>query len=253
MNHYYFNRGLDVVEELAKQFKTRHWMLPDLICDDVLDVIFKYVNDFSYYRVKDDFSWETQIKGPEPKVLFAITYFGKELWLKSDPPPNTIVIRDSIWMPRPFAHVESYQIWFNSFRKILRGAKGASVVTPYRLRGCPEVPNIYNHPDLYWDEINIRFNNFCELDKFLPEEYRVKYIPEFPTVFPVRLKRRDEVLSKIETPLPGMWKNKYKIANPLYKELTFIPVDSRFKRDDVLKIAEQMVQYDQRIQKSLDK
>lgn len=246
-HHYYLSRGLDVVEELAKEFRTRHWVIPNLICDEVLDTVFKYVDDYSYYDVKDDFSWEAKIQGTEPKVIYTVTYFGKELWLGHSKTPNTIVIRDSVWMPRPFAPVESNQIWFNSFRKILRGAKGASVASPFRLRGLNEVPNLYSHPDLSWGEINTRMNNFCELSKFLPDENQIEYMPEFATVFPVRLKHRDEVLKQIEQPLPGMWKNKYKIAHPLYKELTFIPVDSRFDRDHVLRLAEKMILLDKQV------
>lgn len=246
MNHYYFNRGLDVVEELAKHFRNRHWVLPNFICDEVLDTIFQYVNDYSYYDVKDDFSWEKQFTGSEPKVFYAVAYFGKELRLGHVTPPNTIVIRDSVWMPQPFAPVEHNQIWFNSLRKIIRGAKGASVATHFRLAGVNEVPNLFNHPSMIWQEVNHRTNNFISLLEFLPPENSISYIPEFPTVFPIRLKNRDEVLKKIEQPLPGMWKNKYKIAHPLYKELTFIPVDGRFDKNHVLRLAEKMVEYDQK-------
>lgn len=245
MHSYYFSRGLDVVELLAKQFRDREWYIPNLICDEVLDKIFEHVDNYRYYNVNDaNLSWSVDITTNRPKVVYTIAYFGKELVLGSESPPNAITIRDSVWMPHPFSPVENHQIWFNSLRKIIRGATGASVVSPFRLRGCNEVPNIFQHPSLYWDEINKRWDNFFALREFFTPEHQISYSPEFPTVFPVRLKNREKVLSQIETPLPGMWKNKYRMVNPLYRELTFIPVDSRFTPESVIEIAKQMVALD---------
>ncbi len=237
MFKYYFNRGLDAVDILAQNFKNRTWFVPDLICDEVLATLEKHNVKVELYHINEDFTWATKVNGRDPKIFYSIDYFGKETNLGKDAPPNTIIIRDSVWFPYPFTPVEPNQIWFNSLRKIIRNAKGSSLISPYRISGINEVPNILYHPSLTWLEMNRRFENY-----YLCKEIFSRYaIPEhnqqFPSVFPIRLKNRDKVLEKLDTPLPGMWTNKYNLSNKLYKELTFIPVDSRFNNESLTGLA----------------
>lgn len=237
MFKYYFNRGLDAVDTLAQIFKGRKWFVPDLICDEIIDTINKYEVNIEYYQVNYDFTWAAKVTGDQPSVFYVIDYFGQEAIIGRDAPPNTVVIRDSVWFPYPFTPVEHNQIWFNSLRKIIRGAKGSSMISPYRIPSLNEVPNLFNHSSLNWHEMNRRFENY-NLCKELFSEYALPgHNQQFPSVFPIRLKDRDKILSKLEIPLPGMWKNKYNLPNKLYKELTFIPVDSRFNKESLTALA----------------
>src|SRR6266436_8056572 len=212
MFKYYLNRGLDAVNILAQNFKDRTWWVPDLICDEVLDVIKKYDINIEFYQINSDLTWAAKVNHNNPKIFYIIDYFGKESRVGRDGPPNTVVIRDSVWFPYPFAPVEPNQIWFNSLRKIIRGAKGSSMISPYRLAGVNEVPNISYHPSLTWYEMNKRFENYYFCKEFL---FKNNSIPDhnqqFPSVYPIRLKNRTKVLEKLDIPLPGMWKNKYNL------------------------------------------
>src|SRR5258706_9279808 len=239
MFKYFTNRGLDSIAILVQNFRNRTWFVPDLICDEVLDTLKKNDIKIEFYHIKEDFSWEAKVNDTNQKIFFVVDYFGKEAKVGRDAPPNTIVIRDSIWFPYPFSPVEPNQIWFNSLRKIIRNAKGSSIISPYRLSGVNEVPNISYHPSLTWLEMNTRFENYylCnELFKKFDARPNDSH-QEFPSVYPIRLRNRDKVLEKLDTPLPGMWKNRYNLPNILYKELTFIPVDSRFDKESLTGLA----------------
>ncbi len=240
MFKYYFNRGLDAVDILAQNFKSRTWFVPDLICDEVLDALKKYDIRIEFYHINEDFTWAVKVNGRDPKIFYSIDYFGKETNLGKEAPPNTIVIRDSVWFPYPFTPVEHNQVWFNSLRKIIRNAKGSSLISPYRISGLNEVPNISYHPSLTWLEMNRRFENF-HLCKEIFSKYAIpEHNQQFPSVFPIRLKNRDKVLENLDTPLPGMWKNQYNLPNRLYKELTFIPIDSRFNSESLIALADKI-------------
>lgn len=243
MFKYYVNRGLDAVDILAQTFKNRTWWCPDLICDEVLEVLYNYEINVEFYQINSDFSWAAKVVGNDPKIFYSIDYFGKETRLGTDAPPNTIVIRDSVWFPYPFTPVEHNQIWFNSLRKILhaeRGIKGANIISPYRISGLQEVPNLFYHPSLTWWEMNKRFENFY-LCKELFSKYAVhEHNQQFPSVFPIRLKNRDLILAGLDTPLPGMWRNRYNLPSKLYKELTFIPLDSRFNETSLTELADKI-------------
>lgn len=239
MYNYWLDRGLDAVKVISENLKNRTWWLPDLICDEVLDEVKSRVKNIEFYKINDDFTWAAKVVGSDPKVFYVIDYFGKESRLGKEAPPNTIVVRDSVWFPKPFSPVEHNQIWFNSFRKIIRGAKGSTVISPYRLSGPSEAPNAYNHPMLTWHEMNIRFDNF-HYCKEIFDKLAVDVNQDFPTVLPIRLKNREKVLMELDTPLPGMWKNKHNLQNKLYRELSFIPLDSRFNKKSLSELADKI-------------
>src|SRR5258706_1139266 len=237
MFKYYFNRGLDAVDILAQNFKSRTWFVPDLICDEVLDALKKYDIRIEFYHINDDFTWSVTVNVRDSKIFYSIDYFGKETNLGKEAPPNTIVIRDSVWFPYPFTAVEHNQVWFNSLRKIIRNAKGSSLISPYRISGINEVPNISYHPSLTWLEMNRRFENFYWCKEIFHKYPIPEHNQQFRSVFPIRLKDRDKVLENLDTPLQGMWKNRNNLQNILYKELTFIPIDSRFNKESLTGLA----------------
>jgi len=236
---YYLDRGLSAVEIIVRQFDDRIWYVPNLICDEVLDKIKEKVSNIVYYEINDDFGWAATIGGAEPKVFYIIDYFGKEFKVGSSAPPNTIVIRDSVWFPYPYSRVEGNQIWFNSLRKIFRGAKGCSMVSGFRFMQLDTVPNLYYHPYLSWEEADIRFKNYYKCIDIFNKHLIDDFLADFPTVFPIRLKNRDEVLERagLTGKLPGMWKNKHGLDHTYYKELTFIPIDSRFNEKSLTELA----------------
>lgn len=239
MFYYWLERGLDAVKVLSENFKNRTWWLPDLICDDIIDEVQKRVKNIEFYHIDRNFDWAPQVIGNDPKIFYVIDYFGKESRVGRETPPNTVVIRDSVWFPKPFSPVEHNQIWFNSFRKIIRGQKGSSIVSPYRLSGPSEVPNLFNNALLTWQEVSIRFENYYHCKDVL-SEFDLGINQEFPSVFPIRVKNREKLLMELDTPLPGMWKNKYNLPNELYGELTFIPVDSRFNKHSLTELADKI-------------
>jgi hypothetical protein len=245
MFKYYLNRGLDVVEILATTFNKRIWWLPDLICDEVVDVVKRHVANIEFYHVGEDLQWSANVgTGSEPRVFYVIDYFGSEYSsrLGREAPLNTITIRDSVWFPYPFSSIEHNQIWFNSLRKVIRGAKGSSLISPFRLTGLNEVPNVFYHPSLTWNDMNKRFENYHFCKEILSKYAIRNHNQEFPSVFPIRLKHRDKVLEGLDTPLPEIWTNKHDLPNELYKDLMFIPLDSRFDKEKLADLATKIME-----------
>lgn len=238
---YYQNRGLDCVNIIAKNLHNRTWWLPDLLCPDVISAIKDVVKNIEYYHIDEStLDWAPRILGNDLKVFYAVDYFGKETRLDGNTPRNTIIVRDSVWFPFPFTPVRGYEIWFNSLRKIFhadRLSKGAFMISPFKFHGLESVPNIANHSSLTWWEMNKRWENYniC-LELFNHHMVRTHY-QDFPSVFPIILNNRDEVLEKLGTPLPGMWEDWHNLGNVLYDRLAFIPLDSRFNRQRLSDLA----------------
>src|SRR5713226_9794066 len=193
MYYYWLERGIDVVKVLTENFKGRTWWLPDFIPDEIIGEVKSRVKNIEFYHIEDDLRWSPKIIGTDPKVFYSIDYFGRETNLGKESPFNTIMIRDSVGFPEPFTPIEHNQIWFNSYRKIIPGQRGAAVISPYRLSGPSEVPNLYKHPLLTWNEIQIRNENYYHCREVF-KDIRILHHQDFPTVFPILLENRDEVL-----------------------------------------------------------
>jgi hypothetical protein len=232
------DRGLSVVELLVKVFKNRTWYIPDFIHDAVLEKIVEGIDNVECYEIGSNLSWATKVIGDDPKVFYVIDYFGRECKVGMPSPPNTIVIRDSVWFPYPFSHVDGNQIWFNSLRRLFANAKGASVISSYRLP-INEVPGVFYHPSLTWHEMDVRFANYYRCKRLFSKYEIIDFTPEFPTVFPMRIKNRDKILqlAGVEKHFLKPWMNKRDLPNPLYKELALLPIDSKLTEELLLSIA----------------
>ena len=240
MFNYYLNRGLDCVEVIAKNLSERTWLLPDLLCPDVIDTIKANVKAVEFYHVGENLDWAIKIAELHPKVLFSVDYFGQENPSSDTAPPNTIIVRDSVWFPMPFSPVKHHEIWFNSWRKIyhaVKGIKGAFIISPYRLSGMDSIPNIANHHALTWWEMNKRWENYYFCKEIFKEFAISHHNQQFPSVFPIKLNNRDEILAELDTPLPRMWVDLHNLGNVLYNKLAFIPLDSRYTRESLAKLA----------------
>lgn len=250
MNKYYtytMRRGLDSVKLIVSNLKSKTWLVPDFICDEVLDVIKEHVADVQFYHVKDDFDLECKLEADPNKeyVIYTVDYFGSEQ-AELQVSDKTIVVRDSVWFHIPVRGVKSNEIWFNSYRKILHaeGFKGSLIISPIPLYDMGMLQTIY--PDevsssvirLMWfhDELKARVKNLQCLTLELSQLAVMRQF-QFPSVFPIRLKDRDHVLSQLDFKFPGMWKNKYNLDNKLYSELVLIPLDSRYSPADLTQLA----------------
>ena len=240
MFKYYTDNEISSIEVLANNFKDRLWYIPDFISDESLSKIKEHISDIEYFYVNDDLSWAPRIIGNKPKIFLSIDYFGKEFFLGKEAPPNTVIVRDGSWFPYPFSPVEHNHIWFNGLRNIIKGAKGSSIVSPYRLSGVNEVPNIYYHPLLTWQEMNKRFENYYHCKEILSAFGIHRFDAVFPSVFPIALRNRNRVLAGLDAELPELWKNKHHLPNPMYKELMLIPIDSRYNKESLTKLADKI-------------
>jgi hypothetical protein len=238
MKTYRVHRGLDAVKVLAKTFSHRLWYVPDFICDEVLDVIIENVPKIKFYNVSEDFKYGT-VDMRQPCIFYSIDYFGKESLQWTN--PNVIMIRDSVWFPDPWSPVLPSQIWFNSQRKIIYGSHGAKIISYHDL---PVRNSFFNDIllPMSWNEVETRWVNWRTVNSVLAD-YRVRYMPEFPTLYPILLPNRDEVLAKLGTPLPGHWKNKHNLDHPFYKTITYIPIDSRFDEEYLLDLSKRIKSY----------
>lgn len=235
---YYHNRGLDCVEAIAKNLPNRTWWLPDLLCPEVISKVKEHVKNVEFYHIYDDLGWVVP-SSANLDVIYTVDYFGRETVL-NDMPSHTVIVRDSVWFPYPFTPVRPNEIWFNSLRKIFhaeRGNKGAYIISPYMLRGIEPIPNLAKHPSLTWWGMNKRWDNYYLCRQIFSWYAIPNHIQRFPSVFPIILKNRDEILSKIDTPLPGMWSDSHNLGNLLYDRLAFIPLDSRFNKQRLSDLA----------------
>jgi hypothetical protein len=233
---YFYNRGLDSLAYIGTKYRDRKWLLPDLICDEVIDLLNIPDNRIRYYHVNENFYFGYP-HIPYDAVFYSVDYFGLE-----QPKVNAaIVIRDGVWFPYPQRHLEPNEIWFNSFRKIIRGATGSLL-----LGIKPDSP-LETGPIRLTDKEQGRRHLNYGITKELLNKYSISYEPTHPTLFPIRLQNRDDVISKLKKDhnidLPGKWKNKYNLPNKLYNELTFLPLDSRFTVSDIISRCEKINKY----------
>jgi hypothetical protein len=126
-----------------------------------------------------------------------------------------------------------------------------------RTKDAPEGVNsgskIYSHFDLdaqrmfghlyeiSWDEYDVRWRNY---DLVRKQFGKCGPTPEFPTIYPIKLKNRQHVLDNLDIKLPGMWEDTFNLGNPLYKQLAFIPLDSRFDSESLTKLCNRIKELD---------
>ncbi len=232
---YTTNTGLDSLKLIIEKLHLRTWWVPDLVCDEVLDEIKNYYSKISirYYHIKDDLTvdWST-VEPYGPSVLYLIDYFGEEQSHLGYHYPDIITIRDSVFTFYPKCDLRHNEVWFNSLRKLVRGVTGSLILSTVELGGVEA--SRAQQLCLTYDELSIREDNKHTVSVLMPE-FSVEHHPTIPTLYPLRIKNRDEVLSSLDFKLPGMWKNKYKLNNRLYDELTFLPLDSRFSRQELVR------------------
>ena len=230
MYAYQTSTGLHSVELIAHNLWLRNWWVPDLICDEIISVLPS--DKLNFYHVNDDLTidWST-VKIDGPSVLYSIDYFGEEQNLIGRHDQNVIIVRDNVFADKPYSDVRPGQIWFNSLRKLVRGVTGSLILSSVSLGGVEASST--QQLCLTYDELSIRQDNHHTVSVLMPE-FSIEHHPIIPTLYPLRLKNRDEVLSKLDFKLPGMWKNKYNLPNKLYQELTFLPLDSRFTRQELV-------------------
>jgi hypothetical protein len=208
-------------------------VVPDLICDDVLETIKYYVKDIHLYPVRDDFTIDMNFDDLDCDcVLYTIDYFGLEQDLVDWFDTKAVVIRDGVWFEKPMRKVKGKEIWFNSFRKIdWPNGLGSAVHSNIDLGRNRDFTVVANPID--W---NYRRKNFKLLERLLLD-ISIDYTPTHPSLFPMLLKNRDEILSKLPIKTPRMWANKFGLPNDLYSELAFIPLDERFNEKSLTEIA----------------
>jgi hypothetical protein len=108
----------------------RVFLLPDFLCEVVLQTLNEYSIRYRHYTVHEDLSFDL---GPvqEDEVVYVINYFGKQSGLLAD--INNTVIIDDVFSP--FPSVLSISSWysFNSLRKISPLADGSLVYSSHPL------------------------------------------------------------------------------------------------------------------------
>jgi hypothetical protein len=225
-------RGICCIDLICRALRYKVWYLPDLICDDVVEKVRYYVpnGQIKFYHVNEDFSLDLSNIITKNSVIYTIDYFGME----QPAQPDHIHIRDGVWFPNVNRPISDDEVWFNSFRKIYRGSYGSLCLSSFDL-GVSE-PFSLPAVTIQWD---VRWRNYETLKRHL-EKFSIPYTPMFPSLFPIRLNNRDEVLSKLEIKTPGMWKGELTPLHPFYKQLAFLSLDSRFSTSDLTQLASQI-------------
>lgn len=248
MTHaYYAARGLDAFRILCKNFAGRTIALPDLICPDVIAVAYEEfpAKDMHFYNVSLG-NWgfdASDFYGDDvADVWLDVDYFGMENIAQVY--YCHAVIRDAVWLPRPYHEVRHDEYWFNSFRKITT-ARDTSLILAGK-------PLFNNKPDFHVPADSLRaiacetttsnLGNFLLAEKLLADVAIRGFKPEWPNLFPMIIQSgRDDVMRRLReqgVQLPTPWPDTYGTSNPLYGQLMFLPLDSRFTQDDIKKRAE---------------
>lgn len=230
---YTTERGLHSLELICNLFRYKTWLLPSLVCDEVVQAVKAVVPDekVRFYSIGDNFKPDLDYVVTDT-VFYSIDYFGYEQEFLTE----VVHIRDGVWFPNILRPLRRNEIWFNSFRKIDRNAKGSLILSPVDLGlSAPGSGEDYQ-VSINW---SVRWKNYFFLKGQL-NDYSINYTPQFPSLFPVRLKNRDEVLPKLGITLPGMWQGRLAPPHSLYKELTFIPIDERFNETNLKELSDKI-------------
>ena len=118
--------------------RKRKFLVPDFLCQTILNVFKEEGIKFDYYHIKEDLSIDDKsIRDMRNyDVLYIIDYFGhKDSFLSRIKSPDLLVIEDAAFLPvleKP-VNIPNW-IGFNSFRKISFMADGSSAKSTLKLR-----------------------------------------------------------------------------------------------------------------------
>ena len=288
---------------LESGLKDKKFLIPDYLCEVILNILKEFKVAYEFYRVNEDLSSDLkEIKDKKFDVLYVINYFGQRNALLDKVSADKIVIEDNVFSPVVEKNNRIKQwIGFNSLRKISFLADGSLLcstlplkpdavfdqtppfsVLKYKAKGMKfdylnkgsyseedyvkifkeaegmldrqvEIYNaskqsIFHLLDLYRrleKENDIKKKNRAVLDKYL-RGYKIKLNPEYLSYYVLSVDRRDglrKFLTEHKVFLAVHWPRIEGIKNNLYERVISIPMDSRYQKSDMERVAKLILKF----------
>jgi len=156
---YYTDSGRSSLRIFCKFFKDKKILLPDFLCDVIVDTLKNENMKFDFYHIKEDLSIDWEKIAQDYDVLYIINYFGVLQKIPENIKKEKIIIEDNVF----FYDFENrgFKKWFafNSYRKITNLSDGSLIKTNMNVK------NNYKSSD----------NSFSKL-KYKAKELKYKYI-----------------------------------------------------------------------------
>lgn len=112
------------------------YLLPDFLCSSVIAVFDELKIEYSFYKIKNDFSIDASSIGDKNfDVFYNISYFGRSGKIPGCISRDKMLIDDNVFLP-DFEMNKSFRSWagFNSFRKISPVADGSLAKASFKLK-----------------------------------------------------------------------------------------------------------------------
>ena len=247
---YITDSGRSSLRLILHSLKDKKFALPDYLCGVILDVFKEMGIEYKFYHIREDLTCGSDIT-PDIDVFYYINYFGKKqnIKFKDRQDDRLIYLEDSVFLPTLVRPMNAKNwIGFNSLRKISPATGGSIIKSTIKLddKNYPMLQyNLLHIFDFYRRldaERNIRLGNYM----FLAENLQWAWLPltpDFPTFFPMLVDKRDELREYLKTKeiyLPVHWPKPEGVENPIYDRIISIPVDSRYDKEDMERVAEEI-------------
>jgi len=277
---YLTDSGRSSLRLILHSLKGKKFALPDYLCGVILDVFREVGIEYDFYHVGMDLNVEQkkrlQVHGFYVIDYFGRNSSWNTEWDISD----FIWIADCCFLPeiKKPQNVKNW-IGFNSLRKISSATDGSIIkstirIPPYNCLYCWHAPfsdlkvkgelrageealtkqiptysmskhGIFAAFDFYRNLDNEKLER---IDNYLTLVQNLDWIwlsitPSFPSFFPMLVDRRDELREYLKTKeiyLPVHWPKPDGVENPIYDRIISIPVDSRYDKEDMERVAREI-------------
>ena len=161
-NIFYTDSGRSSLRFFLKNIKPKKVLLPDFLCEVILDVLKSENIEYSFYHINKDLSIDKSSLKNNFDIFYIINYFGviQDISNIEEIIKNKIIIEDNVF----FYNFENrgFKKWFsfNSYRKVTNLADGSLIKTNLELKDSRENKNIFSRYKYEAKKIKYEFVKF---------------------------------------------------------------------------------------------
>jgi hypothetical protein len=270
LNEYFTDSGRSSIRLILNKLKGKLFLIPNYLCEIILKIFREYEVKYSFYNINKDLSVDKEsITKQQYDVLYIINYFGENRDISNIVDKNKIdgsIIKSSFPLsgnlikknPSTFPKIKytakdmkyhflnnnqfSEKQYLNLFKLAeskLDEQTTINNISPYSLF------RLFDFMSGIEKEYSVRENNFNVLDKYLNDK-AIKINTIYPSFYILSVERRNELRKYLFTKnifCPVHWPPIKGVSNQLNDTFLSIPVDSRYNKKDMKKIASYVNQF----------
>lgn len=164
LNYFFTDSGRSSLRLFCKNFPGKKILLPDFLCDVIIDIIEQENMLYDFYHINEDLTIDPSSVEVNFDIFYLINYFGKKLDIPFDI-HNKIVVEDNVFFI-DFENHRNYKHWFafNSYRKLTELADGSMIKSNLSLQDY-RVKKISPFSTLKYAAKEIKYNFLTHCEK----------------------------------------------------------------------------------------